>query len=299
VERVGFVGTGIMGAPMARNALKAGFPVTVTNRTLSRAEPLAKDGAAVVSTPREVAERSDIVVTMVPNTPHVEAAVFGPDGVAAGAREGLLLIDMSTISPTATRELAERAAMNRPPFHTLDAPVSGGEIGAIEARLSIMIGGDAADVKRATPLFEALGKTIVHIGDHGAGQACKLANQIAVAINNLGVSEALVFAASQGIDLEKTRQIIAGGAGSSWAMNNYAPKMLAGDFRAGFMIDLQQKDLRLVLDNAFADHISLPGAALVHELYNALQKDGGGREGNHALIKVIERLSKIEARARS
>lgn len=299
MERVGFVGTGIMGAPMARNALKAGFQVTVTNRTLSRAEPLAKDGASVVKTPREVAERSDIVVTMVPNTPHVEAAVFGPDGVAAGAREGLLLIDMSTISPTATRELAERAAENKPPFHTLDAPVSGGEIGAIEARLSIMIGGDAEDVKRATPLFEALGKTIVHIGSHGAGQACKLANQIAVAINNLGVSEALVFAASQGIDLEKTRQVIAGGAGSSWAMNNYAPKMLAGDFRAGFMIDLQQKDLRLVLDNAFADHISLPGAALVHELYNALQKDGGGREGNHALIKVIERLSKIEARVRS
>ena len=299
MERVGFVGTGIMGAPMARNALKAGFAVTVTNRTTSRAAPLAKDGATVVKTPREVAERSDIVVTMVPNTPHVEAAVFGPDGVAAGAREGLLLIDMSTISPTATREFAERAAKNTPPFHTLDAPVSGGEIGAIEARLSIMIGGGAADVKRATPLFEALGKTIVHIGDHGAGQACKLANQVAVAINNLGVSEALVFAASQGIDLEKTRQVIAGGAGSSWAMINYAPKMLAGDFRAGFMIDLQQKDLRLVLDNAFADHISLPGAALVHELYNALQKDGGGREGNHALIKVIERLSKIEARARS
>ena len=299
MERVGFVGTGIMGAPMARNALKAGFAVTVTNRTLSRAEPLAKDGATVVKTPREVAERSDIVVTMVPNTPHVDAAVFGPDGLAAGAREGLLLIDMSTISPTATREFAERAANNKPPFHTLDAPVSGGEIGAIEARLSIMIGGDAADVTRATPLFEALGKTIVHIGDHGAGQACKLANQIAVAINNLGVSEALVFAASQGIDLEKTRQVIAGGAGSSWAMINYAPKMLAGDFRAGFMIDLQQKDLRLVLDNAFADHISLPGAALVHELYNALQKDGGGREGNHALIKVIERLSKIEARVRS
>jgi len=299
MERVGFVGTGIMGAPMARNALKAGFPVTVTNRTLARAEPLAKDGATVVKTPREVAERSDIVVTMVPNTPHVEAAVFGPDGVAAGARDGLLLIDMSTISPTATRDVAERAAKNTPPFHTLDAPVSGGEIGAIEARLSIMIGGDAEDVKRATPLFEALGKTIVHIGDHGAGQACKLANQIAVAINNLGVSEALVFAASQGIDLEKTRQVIAGGAGSSWAMINYAPKMLAGDFRAGFMIDLQQKDLRLVLDNAFADHISLPGAALVHELYNALQKDGGGREGNHALIKVIERLSQIEARVRS
>jgi 3-hydroxyisobutyrate dehydrogenase len=299
VERVGFVGTGIMGAPMARNALRAGFPVTVTNRTLARAEPLAKDGATVVKTPREVAARSDIVVTMVPNTPDVEAAVFGPDGVAAGAREGLLLIDMSTISPALTREFAERAAKNRPPFRTLDAPVSGGEPGAIEARLSIMIGGDAADVQRAMPLFSALGKTIVHIGDHGAGQACKLANQIAVALNNLGVSEALVFAASQGIDLEKTRQVIAGGAGSSWAMQNYAPKMLAGDFRPGFMVDLQQKDLRLVLDNAFVDHISLPGAALVHELYNALQRDGGGREGNLALIKVIEKLAGIEARVRS
>jgi 3-hydroxyisobutyrate dehydrogenase len=299
MERIGFVGTGIMGAPMARNALRAGFAVTVTNRTSARAERLAKDGATVVKTPREVAERSDIVVTMVPNTPDVEAAVFGPDGGAAGARDGLLLIDMSTISPAATRAFAERAAKNRPPVHTLDAPVSGGEIGAIEARLSIMIGGDAADVKRAMPLFEALGKTIVHIGDHGAGQACKLANQIAVAINNLGVSEALVFAASQGIDLEKTRQVIAGGAGSSWAMQNYAPKMLAGDFRPGFMIDLQQKDLRIVLDNASADHISVPGAALVHELYNALQRDGGGREGNHALIKVIEKLSGIEARARS
>jgi 3-hydroxyisobutyrate dehydrogenase len=299
MERVGFVGTGIMGAPMARNAMKAGFAVTVTNRTLARAEALAKDGATVVKTPREVAEGSDIVVTMVPNTPHVHEAVFGPDGVAAGAREGLLLIDMSTISPTATRELAERAAKNRPAFRWLDAPVSGGELGAIEARLSIMIGGGAADVKRAMPLFEALGKTIVHIGDHGAGQACKLANQIAVALNNLGVAEALVFAASQGIDLEKTRQVIAGGAGSSWAMQNFAPKILAGDFRPGFMIDLQQKDLRLVLDNAYADHVSLPGAALVHELYNALQRDGGGREGNLALIKVIERLSGIEARVRS
>ena len=299
MERVGFVGTGIMGAPMARNAIKAGFAVTVTNRTLARAEPLAKDGATVVKTPREVAARSDIVVTMVPNTPDVEAAVFGPDGVAAGARDGQLLIDMSTISPALTREFAERAAKNRPPFRTLDAPVSGGEPGAIEARLSIMIGGDAADVQRAMPLFSALGKTIVHIGDHGAGQACKLANQIAVALNNLGVSEALVFAASQGIDLEKTRQVIAGGAGSSWAMQNYAPKMLAGDFRPGFMVDLQQKDLRLVLDNAYVDHISLPGAALVHELYNALQRDGGGREGNLALIKVIEKLAGIEARVRS
>jgi 2-hydroxy-3-oxopropionate reductase len=297
-ERMGFVGPGIMGAPMARNALKAGFPVTVTNRTAKRAEPLAKDGATVVGTPREVAERSDIVVTMVVSSPDVEAVTFGPDGIAAGAHQGLLAIDMSTISPAATRSFAERAAKHTPPFATLDAPVSGGEVGAIEARLSIMIGGDAKDVERARPLFEALGKTIVHIGGHGAGQACKLANQVAVAINNLGVSEALVFAASQGIDLEKVRQVIAGGAGSSWAMQNYAPKMLAGDFRAGFMVDLQQKDLRLVLDDAYAAHLALPGTSLAHELYNALQAAGEGRDGNHALLKVIERLSKTEARVR-
>jgi len=289
MERVGFVGLGIMGTPMARNALKAGFAVTVTNRTIDRAKPLADAGATAVRTPREVAERSDIVVTMVTNTPDVEAVMFGPDGIASGAHDGLLAIDMSTISPAAT---------NRPPFRTLDAPVSGGEVGAIEARLAIMVGGDEADLKRATPLFQALGKTIVHIGDHGAGQACKLANQIAVAINNLGVSEALVFAKAQGIDLERTRQVIAGGAGSSWAMQNYAPKMLAGDFRPGFMVDLQQKDLRLVLDNAFVDHVSLPGTALVHALYNALQQGGGGRDGNHALLKVIERLSGLEARQR-
>ncbi len=293
-ERIGFVGLGIMGLPMARNALKAGFPVTVTNRSLDKAAPLKADGAGVATTPREVAERSDIVVTMVTSSPDVEAVIFGAAGIAEGAHPGLLVIDMSSISPVATRTFAERA--DEKGFRMLDAPVSGGEIGAIEARLSIMVGGDESDVERARPLFEALGKTIVHIGGHGAGQACKLANQIAVAINNLGVSEALVFAAAQGIDLEKTRQVIAGGAGSSWAMQNYAPKMLAGDFKPGFMVDHQQKDLRNVLDAAFSAHISLPGTSLAHALYNALQHDGGGREGNLAIIKVIERLSAVEAR---
>ena len=294
-ERIGFCGLGIMGLPMARNALRAGFAVTVWNRTSARSTPLAALGATVAASPRAVAEASDIVVTMVTSSPDVEAVTFGPDGIADGAHEGLLVIDMSTISPAVTRTLAERAATAG--FSTLDAPVSGGEVGAIEARLAIMVGGDAADVARAMPLFEALGKTIVHIGGHGAGQSCKLANQIAVAINNLGVSEALVFAAAQGIDLERTRQVIAGGAGSSWAMANYAPKMLAGDFRPGFMVDLQQKDLRLVLEAAFAEHVSLPGTSLAHALYSALQQDGGGREGNLALIKVIERLSGHRARA--
>jgi len=295
--RIGFVGLGIMGRPMAANALKAGFPVTVTNRTLAKSEPLKAAGATVVKTPREVAERSDIVVTMVTNAPEVEAVTFGPGGIAEGAHDGLLAVDMSSISPLASRDIAARAEAKG--FKTLDAPVSGGEIGAIEARLSIMVGGDADDVERARPLFEALGKTIVHIGGHGAGQACKLANQIAVAINNLGVSEALVFAAAMGIDLERTRQVIAGGAGSSWAMQNYAPKMLAGDFKPGFMVDHQQKDLRNVLAAADGANVSLPGTSLAHALYNALQRDGGGREGNLAIIKVIERLSGIEARVRS
>lgn len=295
-ERVGVVGLGIMGLPMARNLLRAGFTVTVTNRTAARAEPLRAEGAAVVGTPREVAERSDIVITMVTSSPDVEAVTFGADGVADGAHDGLLAIDMSTIAPETSREIARRAAERG--FRTLDAPVSGGEVGAVEARLAIMIGGEAEDVARAMPVFEALGKTIVHIGSHGAGQACKLANQIAVGLNNLGVAEALVFAAAQGIDLRRTREVIAGGAGSSWAMQNYAPKMLDGDFRPGFMVDLQQKDLRLALDAAYASRISLPGIALVHELYTALQRDGGGREGNLALIKVIERLSGVEARAK-
>jgi 3-hydroxyisobutyrate dehydrogenase len=295
--RVGFVGLGIMGQPMARNALKAGFPVTVTNRTLAKAEPLKSEGATVVKTPRDVAQRSEIVVTMVTNAPEVERVTFGADGIAEGAHDGLLVIDMSSISPVAARAFAERAAEKG--FRTLDAPVSGGEIGAIEARLSIMVGGDESDVERARPLFEALGKTIVHIGGHGAGQACKLANQIAVALNNLGVAEALVFAAAMGIDLERTRQVIAGGAGSSWAMQNYGPKMLAGDFKPGFMVDHQQKDLRNVLDAAFSAHLSLPATSLAHALYNALQRDGGGREGNLAIIKVIEQLSGVVARTRS
>ncbi len=292
--RVGFCGLGIMGLPMARNALRAGFAVTIWNRTRGRTDELAAEGATVAATPAEVARASDLVVTMVTSSPDVEAVTFGPDGIADGAGEGLLVVDMSTISPSASRDFAERAAAGG--FATLDAPVSGGQIGAVEARLAIMIGGEPPDVARAMPLFEALGKTIVHVGGHGAGQACKLANQIAVALNNLGVAEALVFAAAQGIDLEKARQVIAGGAGSSWAMQNYAPKILAGDFAPGFMVDLQQKDLRLILDAAFADGVSLPGTGLAHALYTALQHDGGGREGNLALIKVIERLSGIEAR---
>lgn len=285
-----------MGLPMARNVLKAGFPLSVTNRTIAKAEPLRAAGATVCATPKEVASRSDVVVTMVTSSPDVEAVTFGPDGIADGAHDGLLAVDMSTISPDVTRDIAKRAEQLG--FRTVDAPVSGGEVGAVEARLSIMIGGDDADVERAMPLFRAMGKTIVHMGLHGAGQATKLANQIAVAVNNLGMAEALVFAASQGIDLRKAREVIASGAGGSWAMVNYAPKILEGDFTPGFMVDLQQKDLRLVLDAAYASKTPLPGTGLAHELYTSLQRSGEGSLGNHALIKAIERLAKVEARAK-
>jgi 3-hydroxyisobutyrate dehydrogenase len=297
MERVGVVGLGIMGLPMARNLLKAGFPVSVTNRTASRAETLRAEGATICSSPKEVAARSEVVITMVTDSPDVEAVTFGPDGIADGSHGGLLAIDMSTISPGVARSIATRGAERG--FHTLDAPVSGGELGAVEARLTIMIGGESSDIERAMPIFRALGKTIVHMGPHGSGQATKLANQIAVALNNLGVSESLVFAAAQGLDPAKVREVIASGAGGSWAMVNYAPKILAGDFSPGFMVDLQQKDLRLVLDAAFATHTPLPGTGLTHALYTALQQAGGGREGNHALIKAIERIAGVVARAKA
>lgn len=297
MERVGLIGLGIMGTPMARNLLKAGFPVVVWNRTRAKVDALVKEGARAAASPKDLAKEVDVVITMVRDSPDVEAVLFGKDGVFSATRPGLLVVDMSTISPEVTRRIAERAA--EAGVRTLDAPVSGGEIGAIEARLSIMVGGEPEDFERAMPVFQALGKTIVHVGPHGAGQVVKLANQIAVVLNNLGVSEALVFAAAHGIDLEKTRAVIAAGAGSSWAMHNYAPKILAGDFRPGFMVDLQQKDLRLALDAAFQHHLGLPGTALTHELYNALQRDGGGREGNHALVKAIEMLSGVEARRKA
>ena len=296
MERVGVVGLGIMGLPMARNLLRAGFPTSVWNRTAARAEPVRAEGATVLRSPKDVASASDIVISMVTDSPDVEAVTFGPEGIAEGAHDGLLAIDMSTISPDVSRDLARRAAERG--FRVLDAPVSGGQIGAVEARLTIMVGGDEADVERAMPVFRALGKTIVHMGPHGAGQATKAANQIAVALNNLGVSEALVFAAAQGLDVAKVREVIASGAGGSWATVNYAPKILVGDFAPGFMVDLQQKDLRIALDAAYAKRASLPGTALVHELYTALQRSGEGRDGNHALIKVIERLSGVEARAK-
>lgn len=290
-ERLGFVGLGIMGRGMVRNLLKAGYGVRVWNRTASRADALVADGATAAASPRDVAEHADIVFICVSDTPDVEAVIFGADGLAAGMRQGGLIIDMSTISPQATQQFARKLAEGG--IAMLDAPVSGGSEGAERGTLSIMIGGDAAQVERARPYFEAMGKTITHVGPNGAGQTVKLVNQILVVGNMLAVSEALIFAQASGLDLEKTLEAVAGGAAGSWMLSNRGSQAIKRDFRPGFTIDLQQKDLRLAL--AAADAVGAPviATSLISNLYRTLQAAGLGSEGNHALIKALEQLSGI------
>jgi 3-hydroxyisobutyrate dehydrogenase len=288
-ERLGFVGLGIMGRGMVRNLLKAGYGVRVWNRTASRSDALVTDGATAAASPRDVAEHSDIVFICVSDTPDVEAVIFGTDGLAAGMRQGGLIVDMSTISPQATQQFARKLAEGG--IAMLDAPVSGGSEGAERGTLSIMIGGDAAQVERARPYFEAMGKTITHVGTHGAGQTVKLVNQILVVGNMLAVSEALIFAQASGLDLEKTLEAVTGGAAGSWMLSNRGSQAIRRDFRPGFTIDLQQKDLRLAL--AAADAVGAPviATSLISNLYRTLQAAGLGSEGNHALIKALEQLS--------
>lgn len=294
-ERVGFIGLGIMGRGMARNIAKAGFELRVWNRTTSRAEEFVQAGAIVSATPAELAATSDIIVTCVSDTPDVEAVILGDNGVLHGANAGALVIDMSTISPHATRAIA--AQLNARGVLMLDAPVSGGSEGAERGTLSIMVGGDAAQVERALPVFQAMGKTITHVGGQGDGQMVKLVNQILVVGNALAMSEALLFAQAGGLDLQKTLQAVSGGAAGSWMLSNRGPQILNRDWRPGFTIDLQQKDVRLALQAA--DQLGVPTLAtsLVFNLYRALQQAGLGAEGNHALIKALERLAGIEVGA--
>ena len=290
---VGYVGLGIMGAGMANNLLKAGNEVVVWNRTAARAEPVVANGASAAPSPRAVAEQCDVVFICVSDTPDVEAVLFGPDGLAEGLRKGALVVDCSTVSPSATRAWAARLAESGVSF--VDAPVSGGSEGAVNGTLSIMVGGDASDVERARPYLEAMGKTITHLGEVGTGQICKLVNQILVVVNMLAVSEALVFAKAGGLDLEKTLAAVTGGAAGSWMLANRGPQVIARDWRPGFRLDLQQKDLRLVLETA--DSLGVPALATstVFHLYRTLEREGLGAEGNHALVKALERLSGIEA----
>jgi 2-hydroxy-3-oxopropionate reductase len=290
-DRVGFIGLGIMGTGMTRNLLRANVDLTVYNRTPERMQPLADAGAATAASPAALAANADVVFVCVSDTPDVEQVLLGEDGVLQGARQGTLVVDMSTISPRATRDLAAR--LREADVAMLDAPVSGGSEGAAKGTLSIMVGGGDADLERARPYLEAMGSTITHVGPIGAGQSCKLVNQILVVVNMLAASEALVFAEAAGLDLERTLEAVTGGAAGSWMLANRGPQVIKRDWRPGFTIDLQQKDLRLVLEAADENAAPVLATSTVFHLYRALQREGLGAEGNHALVKALERLSGI------
>ncbi len=292
-DRIGFIGLGIMGRPMARNLLRAGYPLTVWNRSRPGIDELLSQGAQAAANPREVAQESDVVFTMVGDSPDVEEVALGPDGIIEGAHPGLVHVDMSTISPEVTRSIAAR--LSQAAVEMLDAPVSGGQQGAIEGTLSIMAGGKEAVFERCRPLLEALGRKLVYCGPHGSGQVVKLCNQVIVALNNLAVCEALVLAAQAGVDPNRMLEAVGAGAASSWAVLNLGPKMLARDFRPGFKVEHQQKDLRLALATARERQLPLLGTALVHQLFTAVEAQGCAGEGTQALIKALEKIADVRA----
>ena len=291
-ERIGFIGLGIMGRGMVHNLLKSGFDVTVWNRTASRMDEFVQAGAKAAGSPRDVAENSDITMICVSNTDDVWQVINGENGVLAGISEGDLIVDHSTISPDETRKMA--AAANAVGAKWLDAPISGGSEGAVKGTLSIMIGGDADQVERARPYLEAMGKTITHVGGQGDGQTVKLVNQILVVINMWAVSEAMVFGQAAGVDLHKMLAAVTGGAAGSWMLSNRGPQVAVRDWRPGFTMDLQQKDLRLVMEAADQMGVPVGGTAQVFNMYRTLQQQGLGAEGNHALIKALEKMTGIE-----
>jgi 3-hydroxyisobutyrate dehydrogenase len=294
-EQVGFIGLGIMGLGMARNLLKTGFDLTVWNRTTSKAEVLAGEGAKLAASPADLAAHCDVIIICVSDTPDVEAVLLGRDGVLHGIQAGALVVDCSTISPIKTQQFAEALAAKG--AHMLDAPISGGSEGAARGTLSIMVGGEAEQFERAMPFLEAMGKSITHVGASGAGQMVKLVNQILVVHSMLALGEAFLFAQAGGLDLAKTLKAVEGGAAGSWTLSNRGPQVIVRDWRPGFMIDLQQKDLRLILEAA--DELGVPvlGCSTVFHLYRTLQNMDCGAEGNHALIKALENLSGIKVGA--
>jgi 2-hydroxy-3-oxopropionate reductase len=296
-ERIGMIGLGLMGKPMARNLLRAGFPVTVYNRSRPAIDELAAAGATPAGSPREVALHSDIVITMLPDSPNVEAVVLGApstgsgqsDGVLAGGRPGLLLIDMSTISPIAARAIA--AALEQHGMRMLDAPVSGGDVGAINATLSIMVGGAAEDLQRARPVFEALGTTITHCGAIGSGQIVKACNQLVVALTLAATSEALVLGAKAGVQPEIILQVLGGGLAQNRVMDLRGPTMIKHHFEPGGKAKFHHKDLGIILQLARSHGVALPMTALVDQLFTALIEHGGGERDHSSLLTVLETLS--------
>lgn len=289
-ERVAFIGLGIMGGAMAGHLLKAGHSLAVHTRTQSRAEELLERGAKWADTPAKAAASADFVFVCVPDTPDVEEVLLGRGGIIESARAGQTAIDHSTISPTATRRIAAKLRERGVAF--LDAPVSGGDSGARNATLSIMVGGDSSAFQRTLPLLQCMGKTITHCGESGTGQLTKLVNQILVSVTNLAVCEALTFAKENGLDLQKTLAAVAGGAAGSWQLANLGPKMIAGNFAPGFMIKLQQKDLRLALSAIAEQGMRLSATNLVAELFAIALDEGRGNEGTQALFAVVEEAAR-------
>ena len=285
---LGFIGLGIMGRPMAGHLLRAGHPLTVYNRTAGRADELAASGARVAASPAEVAAASEFVVVMVSDTPDVEAVVAGNRGVLEGIRPGSIVVDMSTVSPELERHLAAR--LRERGADLVDAPVSGGDVGARNATLAIMAGGEAAAVERVRPLLMLMGKSVTHCGPVGAGQLAKLCNQILVGVTMLAVSEAIALARAGGLDPEVMIKAVEGGAAASWQLSNLGPRILKGDFEPGFMVDLMQKDLRLVLETAGTGGASVPATTLVQRLFRTAQERGLGRKGTQIMGDVVARL---------
>lgn len=291
-ERIGFVGLGIMGRPMALNIQKAGYELAVYARRPESMEPLAAAGAVCCASAAEVARRSDICFTMVADTPDVEQAILGPDGLAEGARPGSVVVDMSTAAPGAIRTIAERLRARG--IAMLDAPVSGGDLGAIDGTLSIMVGGEPEIFARVRPLFEVMGRNIVHIGPNGAGQVCKSCNQIVVGATIAGVAEAILLARASGVDPARVREALLGGFAASRILEVHGRRMIEGDFAPGFKARLHRKDMRIVSEAAHALGLALPGAAAVGQYLNALVGRGLGEEDSAAIYKVLEAMSALE-----
>jgi len=289
--RVGWIGLGVMGAAMCGHLQRAGFALTVHTRTRARAEALEAAGAVWAASPQAAARASDVVFTMVGFPDDVRAVVLGGEGALAGLGEGGVLVDMTTSEPTLAVEIA--AAARRRGAWALDAPVSGGDVGAREARLSIMVGGDAAPARAVRPALERLGKTIVHHGAAGAGQHAKATNQTLIASNMVGVCEGLLYATRAGLDPERVLTSVASGAAGSWSLANLAPRMLAGDDAPGFAVEHFIKDMRIALQEAEHMGLSLPGLALAKELYERLAAEGHGRSGSQALIRALAAMSGV------
>jgi 3-hydroxyisobutyrate dehydrogenase len=292
VDRIGFIGLGTMGSAMAANIARAGFPLTVWNRTVGRAPELADLGATFAATAAEVAAASDIVVVCVSDTPDVEAVLFGPDGVTAGAQEGTLIIDCSTIAPSGSWTFAER--LDGLGLVFVDAPVSGGSEGARNATLTIFVGGHERDVERARPVLTAIGRTITHVGPIGAGQAVKAVNQVILAGAYLGVAEGIVLAMKAGLDASQVIEALGGGAAQSWVLANRSARMVDNDYPLGFKLALHRKDLGIAIGLADQLGVSLPLASLTAALESGLIAQGHGDEDMSALARAIRQLSALE-----